>query len=164
MLHPGEACAHASLVSSDPANDALLMHAPSALRLTFNEDVEVLAVKLVDETGAVSPVTRIDARGASLVLTPPRALHDGANVISWRVISADGHPVGGSVTFWVGRRGTQAPNWRRPRTRPSGPPSGWRAGWSMRLYSSPSAARSLWPGCGRRDGRRDRSSSPASSG
>ena len=100
--------AHASLVSSDPSNDALLMHAPPSIRLTFNEDVDVLAVRLIDETGAAQPVTQIERRGSSLVLSPP-TLKDGANVVSWRVISADGHPVGGALTFWIGRRGAQPP-------------------------------------------------------
>lgn len=108
LWQPQAASAHASLIASDPSNDALLMHAPSSVRLTFNEDVDVLAIQLIDETGAASPVTQIERRGSSLVLTPS-ALKDGANVISWRVISADGHPVGGALTFWIGRRGAPPP-------------------------------------------------------
>ncbi len=108
LWQPQAAMAHASLISSDPSNDALLMHAPPSIRLTFNEDVEVLAIQLIDETGAASQVTQIERRGSSLVLSPS-ALKDGANVVSWRVISADGHPVGGALTFWIGRRGTQPP-------------------------------------------------------
>ncbi|MET0705423.1 MAG: copper resistance protein CopC, partial [Tardiphaga sp.] len=108
LWQPQAASAHASLISSDPSNDALLMHAPPGIRLTFNEDVDVLAIRLIDETGAASPVTRIERSGASLLLSPG-ALKDGANVVSWRVISADGHPVGGALTFWVGRRGAQPP-------------------------------------------------------
>ncbi|WP_299718381.1 copper resistance protein CopC, partial [Tardiphaga sp.] len=109
QLHPSAALAHASLVSSDPTNDALLMHPPSSVRLTFNEEVDVLAIHLIDEHGASSAVTQIDRRGASLLLSPAK-WHDGANVVSWRVISADGHPVGGSLIFWVGRRGAQPPD------------------------------------------------------
>jgi copper transport protein len=108
LWQPQAALAHASLISSDPSNDALLMHPPTSVRLTFNEDVDVLAIRLIDENGASAPMADIDNRGASLLLTPAK-WHDGANVVSWRVISADGHPVGGSLTFWVGRRGSAPP-------------------------------------------------------
>lgn len=101
--------AHASLIASDPAPEAVLAAAPSALTLTFNEAVEPLTMQLVDQRGARSAITRIERRAASLVLMPPAALADGAYVLSWRVISADGHPVGGALTFRVGMRAAAAP-------------------------------------------------------
>jgi copper transport protein len=108
VLLPSAAWAHASLIASDPANDALLARAPATLTLTFNEPVEPLTIRIVDQSGAGASVTRIRRDGAQLILTPP-ILGDGAHVISWRVISADGHPVGGSTTFWVGRRDADMP-------------------------------------------------------
>jgi copper transport protein len=108
-LLPSAAWAHASLIASDPANDALVAHAPATLTLTFNEPVEPLTIRVVDQSGAGATVTQIRRDGAQLVLTPPAILSDGAHVISWRVISADGHPVGGSTTFWVGRRDVDVP-------------------------------------------------------
>jgi copper transport protein len=109
VLLPSAAWAHASLIASDPADGALVPRAPSTLTLTFNEPVEPLTIRIVDRSGASANVTQIRRDGAQLVLTPSATLGDGAHVISWRVISADGHPVGGSTTFWIGWRGVNAP-------------------------------------------------------
>ncbi|GAB1716074.1 MAG: copper resistance D [Nitrobacter sp.] len=108
-LLPSAAWAHASLIASNPADGALLAHAPATLTLTFNEPVDPLKIRIVDQNGRGANVTRIRRDGAQLVLTPPAISGDGAHVISWRVISADGHPVGGSTTFWIGRRGAHVP-------------------------------------------------------
>jgi copper transport protein len=109
VMLPSAAWAHASLIASNPADGALLARAPSTLTLTFNEPVEPLTIRIVDQKGAGASVTQIRRDGAQLVLTPPAILGDGAHVVSWRVISADGHPVGGSTTFWIGWRGANAP-------------------------------------------------------
>jgi copper transport protein len=108
VLLSSAAWAHASLIASDPADGALLARSPAALTLTFNEPVEPLTIRIVDESGAAESVTRIRRDGAQLILTPAK-LDNGAHVISWRVVSADGHPVGGSTTFWIGQRGANAP-------------------------------------------------------
>lgn len=109
VMLPSAAFAHASLIASSPADGALLAHAPATLTLTFNEPVEPLTIRIVDHGGAGASVTRIRRDGAQLILTPPPISGDGAHVISWRVASADGHPVGGAITFWVGRRDVDAP-------------------------------------------------------
>jgi copper transport protein len=70
------------------------------LRLDFNEPVSPLVVRLIGPNGeAVTPPVR--AENESLILAPP-PLARGTHVLSYRVISADGHPVGGSLTFSVG--------------------------------------------------------------
>jgi copper transport protein len=108
VLLPSAAWAHASLIASDPADGALLARPPATLTLTFNEPVEPLTIRIVDQSGAGENVTRVRRDGAQLILTPA-TMDNGAHVISWRVVSADGHPVGGSTTFWIGQRGTNAP-------------------------------------------------------
>ncbi|HEY4203727.1 MAG TPA: CopD family protein, partial [Xanthobacteraceae bacterium] len=47
-----------------------------------------------------------------------QALSEGAYVVSWRVISADGHPVGGAVTFFVGNKKSAAPELGDPEGAP----------------------------------------------
>jgi copper transport protein len=94
------AWAHASLVGSDPPAGTTLAQPPATLRLDFNEPVSPLIVRLVGPTGeAVTPT--VAAQNSSLTIVPPR-LGRGTYVLSWRVISADGHPVGGSVLFSIG--------------------------------------------------------------
>ncbi|MGN6311603.1 MAG: copper resistance CopC/CopD family protein [Xanthobacteraceae bacterium] len=107
-LIPSVAFAHASLIGSDPPDGALVMRAPAAVTLTFNEPVSPLTIRIVDASGRATAITDIRRDGAQLILTPPSISGDGARVVSWRVMSADGHPVGGSLTFWVGRRGDES--------------------------------------------------------
>ncbi|MGB5903956.1 MAG: CopD family protein [Xanthobacteraceae bacterium] len=108
-LLPSAAFAHASLISSDPADGALVMRAPAVVTLTFNEPVSPLSIRIVDASGAATAITDIRRDGTRLILTPPSISGERARVVSWRVMSADGHPVGGSLTFWIGRRGDGAP-------------------------------------------------------
>lgn len=108
-LIPSAAFAHASLIGSDPPDGALVMRAPAAVTLTFNEPVSPLTIRIVDASGGATAITDIRRDGARLILAPPSISGDGARVVSWRVMSADGHPVGGSLTFWIGRRGDAAP-------------------------------------------------------
>lgn len=109
VLIPSVAFAHASLIGSDPPDGALVMRAPATVTLTFNEPVAPLTIRIVDASGRATAITDIRRDGAQLILTPPTMSGDGARVVSWRVMSADGHPVGGSLTFWIGQRGDAAP-------------------------------------------------------
>src|SRR4051794_41981370 len=73
---------------------------PAALTLTFNEPVSPLVIRLIGPDGTVvSPAVK--AEDTVLTITPP-PLQQGTHALSWRVISADGHPVGGSLVFSVG--------------------------------------------------------------
>lgn len=102
--------AHASLISSNPANEAVLTVAPTALTLTFDEAVTPLVMRIVDKHGLAQDVSQVEQRAANLVVVPPNVLVPGAYILSWRVISSDGHPVGGSLIFWVGARSSPAPD------------------------------------------------------
>jgi copper transport protein len=89
--------AHASLVRAEPADGALLAEPPASLRLIFNEPVTPLVMRLIAPDGTVATV---DAASENTTVTiKPSALRRGTHVLSWRVISADGHPVGGSLVF-----------------------------------------------------------------
>ncbi|QGN49702.1 copper resistance protein CopC [Micromonospora sp. WMMD558] len=95
--------AHATLLGTDPADGAVLPSTPATVTLTFNEPVQVRAgaVRLLDATGAEQPaaVRTVDTR---VVLDVPPGLSDGSYVVTWRVISADSHPVAGGFTFAIG--------------------------------------------------------------
>jgi len=93
--------AHASLLSSQPADGAMAARAPEAVTLTFNEPVSAQALRLIGPDGTATVLPVPDA-GATLTVPLP-ALAQGTHLLSWRVISADGHPVGGSLVFSVGR-------------------------------------------------------------
>ncbi|WP_084721374.1 copper resistance CopC/CopD family protein [Skermanella aerolata] len=101
--------AHAMLVGTQPAADAQLERAPDRFQFEFNEPVLPLRFSLFDQTGAplaLNPPQR--EPGDRIVLRPEAALGSGTYLLSYRVTSADGHPVAGSVRFQVGAAETSA--------------------------------------------------------
>jgi copper transport protein len=97
-----EALAHASLVSVEPRDGSVLTEAPKLIELRFNESVTAGAINLIDAQGKLRSDAKVEASADSVVVTPPVGLPQGTSIISYRVISEDGHPVTGSVTFTVG--------------------------------------------------------------
>jgi copper transport protein len=94
------AFAHASLVRTEPIDGATLAEAPKVLTLTFNEPVSPLVIRLIGPGGEIT-APPVLAQDRVVTVTPPQ-LRQGTHVLSWRVVSADGHPVGGSLLFSVG--------------------------------------------------------------
>ncbi|HEY1281147.1 MAG TPA: copper resistance CopC family protein [Acidimicrobiales bacterium] len=105
LLLAGPASAHASLETSDPANGAVLTQAPSQIVLGFDESVDIAlgAIRLYDGRGHEIDVGPAHHQGddAHVAVSVPK-LADDAYVVSWRVVSADSHPVHGAFTFQVG--------------------------------------------------------------
>jgi len=104
----GQASAHAALVSSEPVDGAVVAEAPALLRLTFSEPVAPLVLKLFRPDGSAVELTEFHTRDAAVEIALPD-LPTGTSMLSWRVVSIDGHPVGGSVSFSIG-----APSAGRP--------------------------------------------------
>ena len=96
------ALAHAALVASDPADGAVLAKAPADLSLTFDEPVSPLILRLVEPDGRAAPLGTPKLEGNRLLAATPPDLGTGSYVLSWRIISEDGHPVGGAVVFSIG--------------------------------------------------------------
>lgn len=96
------AWAHAALVSVEPASGSMLATAPKAVELRFNETVTPGAIRLIDGAGRARDDTRVSASGETISVAMPADLPEGTAVVSYRVISQDGHPVTGSVTFSIG--------------------------------------------------------------
>lgn len=114
LLAAAPALAHASLVSTVPADGAVLAAAPAEITLGFNEPVAPLVVRLVDEGGKETALTPDAGGGSQLVVKMPAGLADGTHVLSWRVISADGHPIAGTLVFSVGAASAAAPSTEGP--------------------------------------------------
>lgn len=103
------ATAHASLTGSEPADGAVLATAPPAYSLKFSEPVSPLSLRLVGPDGTSVPLDRFELSDRTLSIEAPPALGRGTHVLSWRVVSEDGHPVGGSVVFSIGAASAEAP-------------------------------------------------------
>lgn len=94
---------HAVLLDSEPGAEAELASSPTEIRLGFNENVGPIFVKVLDARGQeVGAPGDFRISGNDVFLPLGDALENGTYVAVYRVISADTHPVGGSVIFAVG--------------------------------------------------------------
>ncbi|MGP5007418.1 copper resistance protein CopC [Brachybacterium tyrofermentans] len=97
------ASAHAELLSTTPENGAVLDEAPAEAVLTFNEPVQLIDGSIRLFPGDDDPLT-LDAHvnNTSVIAVLPADLADGAYALSYRVVSADGHPISGAIAFTIG--------------------------------------------------------------
>lgn len=145
---------HASLLAAFPAPGAVLEHAPSEIVLTFNEPVSITRLRLVDPHGRdVHTDQAVDRDGKIRIpLTGPSttagASRQGTFLLSWRVVSADGHPVGGTLDYSVGAPSAQASS-SGPAPAPARDTAIWLTRWLtyLCLFAATGAAlfRSLHP-------------------
>jgi copper transport protein len=96
------ALAHASLLSSEPGDGSVLALAPKTVQLHFNEPVMPGVINLIDAEGNTRSDATVGVSGETIVVTLPAHLPRGTQVVSYRVISQDGHPVAGSLVFSIG--------------------------------------------------------------
>jgi copper transport protein len=97
------ASAHASLIAADPSDGSVIAQAPKMVQLRFNEGVAPAVINLMDATGRRRSDIAVKALDQSILVTLPASLPRGTQVLSYRVISQDGHPVGGSLIFSIGK-------------------------------------------------------------
>ncbi|MDI6102262.1 copper resistance protein CopC [Actinoplanes sp. NEAU-A12] len=103
-LPAAPAAAHAAPVGSNPAPGSVIGASPTEVTVTFSEpvapvpgNVQVIAPdgeRISGKATVEGTTVRIPVRKAKKPL--------GTYLISFRVISADSHPVGGAITFSVG--------------------------------------------------------------
>jgi copper transport protein len=107
------ALAHAVLEFTQPTDGAILAGGPTRVVMGFDEAVELPlgSVAVYDSSGH-----RVDqglayhpsGRASEVATNLPGHLRSGGYVVTWRVISADSHPVHGAFTFQVGPGGSAA--------------------------------------------------------
>lgn len=103
LLGSGPAFAHAVLVEAAPEDGQRLSAAPAEVRLTFNEPISPVSVRVLDAAGTVvAGPDGMVAAGAELHLPLPAGLPQGRYLVSYRITSIDAHPVAGSIAFGVG--------------------------------------------------------------
>ena len=78
--------------------------APTQAQLQFNEPVSPLVLKIIQPDGSALNIDPQDIKTLSdgLQISLPDLRQQGPHALSWRAVSADGHPVGGSVAFSIG--------------------------------------------------------------
>ena len=110
VVFAAPASAHASLLSTDPSNGGVYDTPPKAITLRFSEGVEVslggIRVYTSDRQRVVTGKPEHPNGQQSVVTTSLPKLGDGTYVVTWRVISADSHPIEGAYSFQVGSKAT----------------------------------------------------------
>src|SRR5205823_3258613 len=104
----GPAAAHAVLLRTDPSPQTTVKTPPPAVHLVFSEAVEVAfgAVRVFDVDGKRVDKGKIQTAQGHRELVVPASLPGGTYTVTWRVVSADGHPVHGGFQFYVGSPST----------------------------------------------------------
>lgn len=113
-LCPSAAWAHAQLLSTSPADNAVVAREPAVVSFTFGESVGIDgdAVRVFDHAGR-----RVDTRGTfhpggrgpTVGVHLRSGLPDGTYTATYRVVSADTHIVTGGVVFSISARSAAAP-------------------------------------------------------
>jgi copper transport protein len=95
---------HATLLRSSPAANSRLAQPPDTIRLVFSEPVvpRLSQISLIDSAGNARqlPVAG-DPRNVRILVGPVGAITRGQYTVSWRILSADGHPIVGTFSFFV---------------------------------------------------------------
>ncbi len=107
---PATASAHAILERTQPLRGAIVAKQPQTVSFHFNEAVETVfsAVHVFNRDGNTvddGHVVHPRGRASDVAVGLNSDLPDGTYTATYRVISADGHPVSGGFVFSVGRPG-----------------------------------------------------------
>ena len=110
---PGVAAAATGVVAADPPPGAHLAGTPSALRMQFAAPVEsrFIVLEFWQDGHVASLPGRIDPTDPQAVIAAMRRVAGapGQAWVGYRVLTADGHVVGGRYPVQVGAGGTAAP-------------------------------------------------------
>ncbi|MFD9733845.1 copper resistance protein CopC [Umezawaea sp. NPDC059074] len=110
----GPALAHNVLVSSDPLAGSSIEAGPSSIALTFDQPVNggpgLNAISVTSTDGGHWETPGEPTIKDNVVSLPLRPLGPaGEYTVSYRILSADGHPVADSLKFTLTKAGTGTP-------------------------------------------------------
>jgi copper transport protein len=95
---------HATLLRSSPAANSRLAQPPETIRLVFSEPVvpALSQISLIDSGGKAQPLhVTGDPRNVRILVGRVGPIPSGQYKVSWRILSADGHPILGTFSFFV---------------------------------------------------------------
>jgi len=101
---PGQAFAHATLLTTSPGFEQHLHASPRKVTLHFDQYIKAMprSLQLYSSTGGI-PISSVRSDGRWLEATVPK-LARGGYTIRWHALSGDGHVVSGVFTFGVRAR------------------------------------------------------------
>nr|MDH3162553.1 copper resistance protein CopC [Bacillus licheniformis] len=118
--------AHAYIVQSTPAENQELKKAPEEIKIEFNEAIQngfhSITVRNSSGERVDSGKTEIDPQNAKIMTVKLKPkLKDDIYSAEWRAVSADGHPVSGTIPFSIGNiQGGSAERSAKSSIRPAG--------------------------------------------
>ncbi|GIH12909.1 copper resistance CopC/CopD family protein [Rugosimonospora africana] len=103
-LPAGPASAHAALIRTSPTQGAVVQQSPREVVITFSEMVAPVRekIKVIGPDGKRADRGNPTISGDDLHIPLRSETQRGTYVVGYRVISADGHPVGAAFTYSVG--------------------------------------------------------------
>jgi methionine-rich copper-binding protein CopC len=105
IFSPDSASAHSQLVSSAPAKNSVISVDPGAVELTFNESLIVIKgqitnrITVTDSQRKVWSAQKIQVYGNKAKVALISRLKNGKYLVTYRVVSQDGHPIKGNFSF-----------------------------------------------------------------
>lgn len=99
LMIPNFASAHSTLTASFPAEGETVTEPLTEVHLTFSAGIEQGSTMVLTQQEETIEFTEIILTDTEMTGTLPAELADGAYLVEWTVLSADGHPLEGSYTF-----------------------------------------------------------------
>ncbi|OAA24005.1 hypothetical protein UG55_103238 [Frankia sp. EI5c] len=109
LLTPSAASAHSGLLRTEPGDGTALTAPPDRISLVFNEPVWTdYATVAVTDSGGRQLTTGSPQVIETTLSVPLQGAETGEYHVTWRVVSADGHPITGQFSFTVAGSGAAA--------------------------------------------------------
>jgi methionine-rich copper-binding protein CopC len=91
--------AHARLQKSSPADNSVITASPSNLVLNFSEAARLTALSIQKGEEPKQRLNPLPTTAAQQISVPLPPLTPGTYSVSWRLVSDDGHIMGGALHF-----------------------------------------------------------------
>ena len=147
LLGAAPAFAHTRLESSNPTDKSSVDAAPESVSLTFNEDIsaEFATMSVVGPDGTNYQSGQVSAAGGQVSTAVSPLGPVGVYQIGYRVVSDDGHPVQGKVSFTLTAPGpaAAAPTTAPAAAAPTAAPTA--ASVAPQASSTPNGSAPIWP-------------------
>lgn len=101
FMAPTMASAHVRLVSSTPADGALLEASPKTITLKFSQAARIISITLVNAKDEKTTATGIPKKLVEAAVVDIPTLAAGDYVVTWRGASKDMHAMSGTFKFTV---------------------------------------------------------------
>jgi copper resistance protein C len=149
LLGAAPAFAHTRLQGSNPADGSSIATGPDTVALTFNEDIQAdfATLKVIGPDGTEYQTGSVSAGGGQVSTAVSPLGPAGDYQIGYRVVSDDGHPVSGKLSFTLTAPGpaAAAPVTPAPAAAPPVAAAPVAAPVAPQASSTPSEGAPIWP-------------------